>query len=208
MSEISDKGKIRLRNSKLVLKEIFNNGQISRAEISRNLKLNKSTISSIYNNLKSKGILEELGEGASSKLGGRKPTIIRLNAKYGYTLSFDISFRNLHFMANYIDGSIINWGQINVYDKSIVEIRTIIDKKIESYQKRIKSKNGLLGICFSIHGIVIKNRITYSPFVNMRNMDLEKLYKNKYQVPIILENEANLTAIYIRDFIMKFKEKI
>ncbi|MFT8820447.1 MAG: ROK family protein [Liquorilactobacillus nagelii] len=207
MNNLNDKKRIRLRNSKLVLKEIFNKWPISRAEISRNLDLNKSTISSIYNSLKGKGILEELGEGSSSKLGGRKPTIIKLNSKYGYTMSFDISFKNLHFMANYIDGSIINWGEINIFNKSIAEITSILKSKIDLCKSKTKTKKGLMGICFSIHGTVIKNKVTYSPFVNMENIDLVKYFKDKYQVPIVLENEANLTAIYIRDFIMDYKEK-
>src|SRR5699024_12206114 len=54
-------------NEKLVLKEIFNHQNISRTEISKNLGINKATISSILNKLKSKSLVREVGEGDSTK---------------------------------------------------------------------------------------------------------------------------------------------
>ncbi len=50
-------------NEKRVLKQIFNNSNISRTQISKNLELNKATISNILNNLKHKSLVNEVGEG-------------------------------------------------------------------------------------------------------------------------------------------------
>ncbi|MGS0652665.1 MarR family transcriptional regulator, partial [Staphylococcus arlettae] len=60
-------------NEKRVLKEIFNHNNISRTQISKNLEINKATISSILNSLKAKSLVLEVGEGDSTKSGGRKP---------------------------------------------------------------------------------------------------------------------------------------
>ena len=70
-------------NSKLVLQQIFNNENISRAQISKNLNLNKATVSSIFNELEEQRLVEKHGEGDSTKIGGRKPIMLNINRDYG-----------------------------------------------------------------------------------------------------------------------------
>ncbi|GAF38780.1 transcriptional regulator [Agrilactobacillus composti DSM 18527 = JCM 14202] len=201
MVPITSKDNLRQANRKLVLQEIVNSEYTTRVAISRKLGLNKSTISSIYDDLKKEQLVEEVGEGAASHAGGRKPTNIKLHASYGFTMSFDISFRNLHFMINYLDSSVIEQSEISIYQKSIQEILAIIEAKIDQTLQTVQSVRGLLGICLSIHGIVNERQaITYSPFVDFDNLDLRQLLMAKYQVPVVLENESNLTAVYVRDF--------
>lgn len=208
MKTITNKDLMRQANRKLVLQEIFNNKYTTRAAISRQLGLNKSTVSSIYDELKAEQLVEEVGEGAASHVGGRKPTNIRIYGDYGFTLSFDISFHNLHFMANYLNGQVIDQSETPIYQKSIQEISQIIDEQINHYLTTVTSIKGLLGICLSIHGIVNdQQEITYSPFVNFDNENLRERLVSKYHVPVVLENESNLTAVYVRDFMMTFDHK-
>lgn len=53
----------RINNRKLVLQQLFNNKETSRAEIARQLHLNKSTVSSIYSELDDEGFIEEVRQG-------------------------------------------------------------------------------------------------------------------------------------------------
>lgn len=208
MKAITNKDLMRRANTKLVLQEIFNNEYTTRAAISRELGLNKSTVSSIYDDLKEKRLVEEVGEGAASHVGGRKPTNIRIYDQYGFTLSFDISFHNLHFMANYLNGTIIEQSEINIDHKDINEITDLIKKTINRFVSNVVSVNGLLGICLSIHGIVNdQQEIVYSPFIDFQDVQLNELLAAAYHVPVILENESNLTAVYVRDFVMRYDSK-
>lgn len=208
MKAITNKDLMRRANTKLVLQEIFNNEYTTRAAISRELGLNKSTVSSIYDDLKEKRLVEEVGEGAASHVGGRKPTNIRIYDQYGFTLSFDISFHNLHFMANYLNGTIIEQSEINIDHKNINEITDLIKKTINRFVSNVVSVNGLLGICLSIHGIVNdQQEIVYSPFIDFQDVQLNELLAAAYHVPVILENESNLTAVYVRDFVMRYDSK-
>ncbi|HDB5282002.1 TPA: MarR family transcriptional regulator, partial [Staphylococcus aureus] len=74
-------------NEKRVLREIYNHHNISRTQISKNLEINKATISSILNKLKYKSLVNEVGEGDSTKSGGRKPILLKVNHLYGYFIS-------------------------------------------------------------------------------------------------------------------------
>ncbi|WP_061775829.1 ROK family protein [Levilactobacillus senmaizukei] len=188
------------QNLKFVLQQIFNNHPTSRIEISHQLNLNKSTVSSLYNTLMSAGYLTELGLGEASTAGGRKPTLVEISQDYGYTLTFDLGYRHLHALVTRLNGRVSKYDRIDTKGKTIHEMVDRINEYIGQIQKQDTTSNGLLGICFSIHGIVLNNQVKTSPFIDMDGVDLEKIFSMAYQVPVVLENEANLSAIYERDF--------
>ncbi|KRM93361.1 transcriptional regulator [Lentilactobacillus senioris DSM 24302 = JCM 17472] len=198
---LTSKQLVRQTNGKLILQNIFNSGVTSRAQIARDLSLNKSTVSSIYNDLMLTGLIKEVGDGEASNNGGRKPTMVTINATYGVTVSLDIAYRNLHYMFNYLNGEIVKSGEIRIYQRDIHEILDIIHDLIESTLPKIKSEVGLMGISISYHGIVKDGQILYSPFLNLGGIDLkQELWKMYPHVKITIDNEANMAALYERDF--------
>ncbi|MFC6288771.1 ROK family protein [Levilactobacillus angrenensis] len=188
------------QNLSLVLQQIFNNHPTSRIEISHQLNLNKSTISSLYNTLMAAGYLTELGLGEASTAGGRKPTLVEINRDYGFTLTFDLGYRHLHALATFLDGHVWKYDRIETKGQSIHDMVAQIKRYIDQLRREDQTSHGLLGICFSIHGIVLDNQVQTSPFIDMADVDLEQVFTTAYQVPVVLENEANLAAVYERDF--------
>jgi DNA-binding MarR family transcriptional regulator len=69
---------IRDINRQIVLNYVREREPISRAEIARETELQRSTISAIVEDLKTEGLVEEVGEGEST--GGRRPTLLKLRA--------------------------------------------------------------------------------------------------------------------------------
>src|ERR671914_53047 len=69
---------IRDINRQIVLNYVREREPISRAEIARETALQRSTISAIVEDLKTEGLIEEVGEGEST--GGRRPTMLKLRA--------------------------------------------------------------------------------------------------------------------------------
>src|SRR5438445_13261320 len=67
---------IRDINRQIVLNYVREREPISRAEIARETDLQRSTISTIVDELETDGLIEEFGEGEST--GGRRPTLLRL----------------------------------------------------------------------------------------------------------------------------------
>ncbi|MDD6432191.1 MAG: ROK family transcriptional regulator [Lactobacillaceae bacterium] len=194
----------RIQNKKLVLQQLFNNPETSRAEIARQLNLNKSTVSSIYDELNEAGFIESVRQGESTSNGGRKPQLIRLNRNYGYVVSFDMSFNNgLAYMAamfNYLNGEIIQYSRENIEKFDILSIMQMMKSKIQQLQRVDSTEHGLLAIAFSIHGIVFNNKIINSPFLEMQGIDMEEYFSKEFGVPVVLENEANLSAVFEEDF--------
>ncbi|MDK1716077.1 ROK family transcriptional regulator [Dellaglioa algida] len=187
-------------NSKLVLQQIFNNENISRAQISKNLNLNKATVSSIFNELEEQRLVEKHGEGDSTKIGGRKPIMLNINRDYGYTIALDMGYDYLDVMLNYFNGKMISYNRYQLKVNDLTNVLSVIREKIDFSDKK-ETLHGLLGIGISVHGVVDNNyEITYLPFLDLQGMSVIEELKKMVDVPISIENEANLAAIFERDF--------
>lgn len=190
---------MRNSNKQSVLQEVFNNEPISRTQVSKQLSLNKVTVSDIFRKLLEESYIIEIGQGISTNSGGRKPIMVEINHKYGYTINLDFGYKYLDIMVNYFNGRTF-YKMHKVIDtldgnKVLCEaIQLIVDSD------RPQTVNGLLGIAVSIHGVVYENKILYSPRINFFNVDVEITLEKEFGVPVMLENDANLTAIFERDF--------
>lgn len=190
----------RINNRKLVLQQLFNNKETSRAEIARQLKLNKSTVSSIYTELDDDGLIEEVRQGESTSSGGRKPHLVRLNHNYGFVANFNIGTTYMASMFNYINGEIIQYNRQPIKQFDILNIMQMIKDEIIKMQQVNQTTHGLLAIGFSIHGIVYRNKVLDSPFLELKGIDLQEYFEKEFGVPVVLENEANLSAVFEKDF--------
>lgn len=190
----------RINNRKQVLQELFNNYETSRAEIARQLGLNKSTVSSIYEELDGEGLIERARQGESTSRGGRKPHLVGINRNYGFVASFDIGATYLAIMFNYINGEIIQYNRRPIKDFNVLKIMQLIGKEIRAMQAIDQTSRGLLAIAFSIHGIVYQNQVLDSPFLELNGINLQKFFEQDFNVPVVLENEANLSAVFENDF--------
>lgn len=184
-------------NFQKILAFIFNHRFTSQAEISTALEINKATVSQIYSELKTKNLVKRVGAGASTPTGGRKPRLIEINKKYGYTLCIELTANEIRGLACYLNGETIQFQQQDITPKT--NLAESLDKLIDVFKDIQGTLNGLLGICFAIHGKVNNNKVL-SSYLNLNTINLAS-YCKKYGVPVLLENEANLSAIYSRDFI-------
>jgi len=79
----------RHHNSRLVLKTIYDAGEISRAEIARRTRLTRPTVSTLANGLLESGLVVEAGPGPSA--GGKRPTLLSINEDGPCLLTLDLS---------------------------------------------------------------------------------------------------------------------
>ncbi|WP_390410184.1 ROK family protein [Lacticaseibacillus jixiensis] len=196
----SSREDIHEQNKKRVLSLIYSHQPISRVEISRQLGVNKSTITVLFNELMADGLVEELGVGESTSVGGRKPVLVSMKADHGYFINFDLGYNHLHVMATDFNGKVLFFHRLSNHGQNIHRLLAIMDNELAQAAQDMRGGMDLLGIGFSIHGVVDGNKITYSPFIDMEEVDLYDYFTNRYHVFVTLENEANLAAIYERDF--------
>ncbi len=189
-----DPNTIREMNEKLVKEVIIKYNTISRASISRKIGLNKASVSAIVSNLLEQNLVKEVGSGDSTT--GRKPILVSLNENSGTTISFDIRKKNIRSSALNMNGEIIlskNLQDIKIHSSTVFNH---ISKLIKEYKKELpKTTYGIAGISIGIHGIVIEEEVGFSPFYDLDKISLKTLVEEKFSIPTIVENEANLSVL-------------
>ncbi|ARW23019.1 ROK family protein [Levilactobacillus brevis] len=189
---------MRTTNEKQVLQQIVNAGPISRSQISRNLCLNKVTVSDIYSQLLHEGLIREVGHGVSTRNGGRKPVMALLNVGYGYVISINILRSRFSMITCRLDGRSDNYESVSTRDVDLTTVLDMIDERIANTIAASDSR--LLGIAFGLDGVIYENQILSAALKGFKSFDLAKYFSDKFQVPVVLENLANESAIYERDF--------
>ncbi|MBC1684226.1 ROK family transcriptional regulator [Listeria welshimeri] len=187
---------IRESNERIVLNTIAQKGPHSRALLSDTIGLNKATISDIVKKLIAQKLINEVGIGESTNLGGRKPIMLELNAKAGFSVSVDIGYNYIDVMAQRLDGTAYKrelFPFIVIKRETIIqEISDILDVFLSSLPK---SPFGIVGILIAIHGVVLDNQIQFTPAYDLAGLDFSSALYEQFACPVYLENEANLLAV-------------
>lgn len=179
-----------------LLTSIIDHQPISRANLAKINNLNKTTTSTVVNNLLEEHLVFESGIGSSTLTGGRKPILLEFNPKSALAISIELGESHIQSCLAYLNGEIIQFSE-ELYTE--INSETIIEKLIETIDQLLSNApvtpNNLIGITIGIHGVTLDNRITFSPFYNLEHLDIQQELQNHYHCPTYLENEANLSAI-------------
>lgn len=193
---------IRDINSNLVLEAIINSSPISRATISKNLGLTKATISAIVQELINKNLVIEIGSDDTSL--GRKPILLSFNKNAGYSICIDLGVENLSALISDLQGENCRLKQVKTpknIDSLIPALITLIDVlKKDS----LNTPYGLVGITLGIHGVTVNNKISFTPYYDLTSLDLPNALSNHFNVPVFVENEANLSVIGEKTFMYDY----
>lgn len=208
---------IRDINSSLILETIIRNVTISRADISKKLGLTRATVSAITEDLKKQGLILEAGSNQSDL--GRKAILFRLRQDHAYSVCVDLrpdtitilcadllgQQRKYFSFPNDSDREHILQDLIGMIDSAINQYTCITEEKPtaqESEQPVSKKDSGsnlskhiLTGIVLAIHGTTFMDEVTFCPYLPYEGLPFSETLTSRFQVPVYLENEANLSAI-------------
>lgn len=194
---------IRNKNISVILQTIIIEKEISRADLSKITGLNKPSVSEITKKLIDKHIILETGYGLSGTNGGRKPVLLTFNTTVASCIAINIDKDVIRFDLRYIDGSLIK-KLVYPYAEFITKIISFDNNQLIKflchnidYLLNIDtiSNYGIQGISIAVHGIVYKGKIVFTPNYALDKLDLFSILKSKYDIPIFINNEANLSAL-------------
>lgn len=184
---------IRDINTQSVIRTIIANGAISRASIATRLGLTKATVSAIVQVLIDREIILETGSDDTKK--GRKPILLQLNKSCGHVIALDLGASTINLMSANIMGENCRLKQIPLPPDS-EDFAAYLMRHIDDAVSQLPpSRYGLLGISLGIHGVVHHNRIIFLPYSSYKDVDFVSIFEERYRVPVIMENEANLSVL-------------
>ncbi len=181
-----------------ILKLVWREHQISRAEISRQLDLSRSTVTDIIKDLLPTGIITEVGNGASS--GGRKPIMLQFQDEAKVILGIDIGATHVSVAMTNLRGKLLFWKAKDFPVRDNVEgTFNVIDELCnECLSTQKHGHDSLLSIGVSVPSPVDPIHPEYLSETIIPSWHgksgLERL-REKYGVPVYLDNDANLGAL-------------
>jgi predicted NBD/HSP70 family sugar kinase len=201
---------IRNINRQIVLNYVREREPISRAEIARETALQRSTISTIVDELQAEGLVEEVGAGVST--GGRRPTLLRLRAVGAMAIGVDITPSLTTIATSDLAGRVLEQEQfatVSDYQKMIAHV---IDR-VRALSRR--NKGIIEGIGVSVPGLVDPEtgKVIYIPYFKWRDLDIAQMISTATGLGVMIDNDANAAALaelwfgrpevmQTRDFIM------
>jgi len=189
---------IKEHNIGLLLRNIKEKENITRIKLSKMTGLAKSTVSDLVNFLIGKKVISE-GKKAQSKIG-KKPTILKFNKNYLFTIAIDIGIENITVaLANSFGEIIYKIKRKNYPNKDRNQILNNVFSVVDKILKNLDiSPERIYLFSIGTHGVVDpKSKIvTHAPYLaNWSGIDIVKIFNKKYKKEVIIENSVNLGAI-------------
>jgi len=194
---------VRELNRSIILNQLRIGSPLSRADLAALTGLNKTTVSSLVEELMAHGLAREIGRNASA--GGRRAVLLELAADAGCILGVEISVGCLNVVLTDFRAS-ISWRQQVQYDKS-EDVRCVIGKLTALLQRAVRhlrQRNGLrlFGVGIGVPGLVdvASGTLIFEPNMGWRDVPLRQLIGAKLDVPVFIDNDANAAALGERYF--------
>ena len=204
---------IRYINRQIVLNYVREKEPISRAEISHETALQRSTVSLIVEDLKNQGLVYEI-EGEST--GGRPPTLLKLRAAGCTAIGVDIGTARTTVATGDLVGRVLR-REVFPTDPDREKTFRLISDRIQEF---IKSEPTIEGVGISVPGLVDAETGTalFIPHFKWRDWAIADELRSVTGVPVSVDNDANAAALAelwlgrpeirdVRDFILVLVEE-
>lgn len=195
---------VRELNKALVLNVVRQERTISRTDIAQRTRLSRSTVSTIVGELIQAGWLAESGTGKSR--GGRRPILLSFDYGAGYVLGIDAGANHLLALVTDLDAQVLAEAErpFAAADGPEAGLTAMVSIGLEVLAESRVNPSQLVGIGVGVPGPVDHSHGTpMSPpimpgwsGVPVRN----HLQTRLFDVPVYLENDANLGALGERHY--------
>ena len=204
---------IRYINRQIVLNYVREKEPISRAEISHETALQRSTVSLIVDELKTRGLIYEI-EGEST--GGRPPTLLRLQAGACMAIGVDVGTARTTLAVADLVGRVVDRESFPTDPDVTATFRRVVSV----IQRFIRTHRNIEGIGVCVPGLVDPETEVplFIPHFKWRNWSVATELKKISGLPVTVDNDANASALAelwlgrpeirdVRDFILVLVEE-
>lgn len=174
------------KNSCLILENVILNGKISQNEIANQTNINRSLVSKEVANLETTNLI--------SIENDKNKKVLSFNQNFGNTILIEIDRYFIHGFLNTSLGKNIEKVSINIDVMNVSDLFTYIEHTIDKFLELTDKQ--IIGIGFSVHGIVEENHvISYAPNTKWNNLNIKDVIEKKYDIFTTVLNVANVSVL-------------
>lgn len=195
---------VRSLNKNHILNLVRINSGITAREISNITGLQMSTVLYTLRALEKERLIENIGLGSSTVLGGKPPSTWSVSAAYGYILGAELLSTEVRLVIVNFKGELIHKEKFPL--KTSATPTRIINKLAEIIQHTIGQngikKSKILGLGLAIPGSIDHHSglVRYSFTLKFQEIEIRSILKNLINIPIQIDNDANAGALGIKWF--------
>ncbi|HWW75913.1 MAG TPA: ROK family transcriptional regulator [Pyrinomonadaceae bacterium] len=181
---------IRNINRQIVLNYVRERAPISRAEISHETELQRSTVSLIVEELKDQGLIDEI-EGEST--GGRPPLLLQLRAAGPIAIGVDLSTKGTAVATSDLAGRVLAKETFPTDPNAEKTLRRVLD----SVTRLVRKEKGVEAVGVSLPGLVEPEtgNAFFIPHFRWRDWDIAGRLQAATGLPVSVDNDANAAAL-------------
>lgn len=194
----ADAAGMRTQNATLVLRLIWRERQLSRADIARQTGLSPSTVGAIVGELAEAGLVREIGAGASR--GGRRPVLVGFRDDAYALVGVELGATHVAAVLTDLRGNVRAFRDTHVAVRddprgALATARALIEECLAA--ERV-SKKRVVGIGVAVPSPVHPDRPgKLSPLIMpaWADHDVREELADAFGVPVLVDNDANLGAL-------------
>lgn len=183
-------------NTSLIAETIWKNPGITRAELSSKLGLYRSTVTNIVSYLLQCGIVEEGELLASTALGGRKATCLKIKDSFGCVIGIDIQPYGSRYVLLGAGGKCLYEGSTKIEKESFLEILDASTKTAFSHASSLRLP--VLAVSYSLPGVVDTTQgilLSSNPLGVHEPVPVKEIICRDYDCTVVVDNDANCVAM-------------
>lgn len=189
-------------NKSIIFNYIRENGPISRAKISRDLKISAPAVSRVVGKLVNEDYVEETDKQQTKS--GKRPILLKTNKDKGFVLGIDLGRESIRMALANFNSTIIKkkWGTEILDNKDIVErlIReiTIVLNDCKKKEWVSSTEPEVKSICIGVPAVVDPksgNIISASLYESWRDINLKNIISKEFNIPVFTDNYVNISAL-------------
>lgn len=196
-----DQALLRQINLSAIMHHLRESAPISRTALAELTGLNKTTVSSLINELIARQFVREVGleKAQSGKGAGRLAVLLELDPAAGYIVSGEIGVDFISVICTNFAPEIIWRYQEKI--KPDMGQRLIVDQALALLRQAAtagcQTCDTLLGVSLGVPGLVDHDNGTllFAPNLGWRNVPLRTMLQDTFQTMVFVDNEANLAAL-------------
>ncbi|HJW83601.1 MAG TPA: ROK family transcriptional regulator [Anaerolineae bacterium] len=200
----ADQNWVRERNLAIVLDYLWEaGGPISRTRLTEISGLNKSTVGSLLTQLQTWGLVRE--SGTLGQRPGRPGVLIDLNPDAGRLIGAEIGVGFVSAIVTDLKANVVWQHKIDIPNGETKEPACgqadVLNQAEQLVQEAIgqatASNRRLLGIGLGVPGLVdhTTGTLLFAPNLGWSNVPLRDMWRRRFGVPVVVENEANAAAL-------------
>jgi glucokinase len=190
---------LKFQNKKKVLQRIIESPELlCRADLAKQLKLSKPTVSSLVDELVLEGWIIERESQTSKSVGGRRPIHLFFNKEVKKVIGVDIGGTSTEIAVMNLSGDIIKNSSLNTQ----LSLQDDLVQQICSEIKRLLSEAyiddaDVLSLAVGAPGItdIEKGVVMEAPSLKWRDYPLKAELESYFSFPVYIENDVNVAVL-------------